>query len=47
MGIKEVIYHTDKYHDQDLWVAARKMFDLAGVTYRQYQPEYKLKLDRQ
>jgi dCMP deaminase len=36
-GIKEVIYMSDKYHDQDIWKASRKMFDLAGVSYRQYE----------
>lgn len=37
-GIKEVIYESDKYHDNKEWIAARKMFDLAGVKYRQYVP---------
>lgn len=36
-GIKEVIYESDKYHDDDIWVASRKMFDGAGVKYRQYK----------
>lgn len=35
-GIKEVIYASDKYHDDDIWVASRKMFDAAQVTYREY-----------
>jgi dCMP deaminase len=35
-GIKEVIFEDDKYHDDDIWKASRKMLDLAGVTYRQY-----------
>jgi len=30
-GIKEVIYLSDKYHDKDEYIAARKMFDLAGI----------------
>lgn len=34
-GIKEVIYLSDKYHDKDEYVAARKMFKLAGVKTRQ------------
>ena len=36
-GIVEVIYMSDKYHDQDIWKASRKMFDLAGVSYRKYE----------
>ena len=36
-GIKEVVYESDKYHDQDIWVAARKMLDAANVKYRQYK----------
>lgn len=35
-GIKEVIYASDKYHDEDVWVASRRMLDAAGVTYREY-----------
>jgi len=34
--IVEIIFESDKYHDQDVWVASRKMFDAAGVKYRQY-----------
>ena len=33
-GIIEVIYESDKYHDDKAWVAARRLFDLAGVKYR-------------
>lgn len=36
-GIKEVVYESDKYHDDDIWVASRKILDLAGVAYRQYK----------
>jgi dCMP deaminase len=46
-GIHEVVYASDKYHDQDIWVASRKMFDRAGVKYRQYTPENTLKLEKQ
>lgn len=35
-GIKEVIFESDKYHDEKIWIASRKMFDAAGITYRQY-----------
>lgn len=36
-GIKEVIYLSDKYHDTDSCIAARKMFDMTGVKYRKYE----------
>ncbi|MDZ7798540.1 MAG: dCMP deaminase family protein [Patescibacteria group bacterium] len=36
-GIKEIIYESDKYHDDDIWIAARRIFDSAGVKYRQYK----------
>lgn len=32
-GITKVVYAEDKYHDEWQWIAARKMFDAAGVTY--------------
>ena len=35
-GIKKVIYYSDKYADTDATRASKKMFDLAGVTYREY-----------
>ena len=45
-GIKEIIYASDQYHDQPVWVASRKMLDKAGVNYKQYTPQYKLKLEK-
>jgi len=39
-GIKEIIYESDKYHDTDVWVASRKLLDLAGVKYRKYISEW-------
>lgn len=36
-GVKEVVYLSDKYAKDDLFVAARRMMDSAGVTYRPYQ----------
>ena len=36
-GITEVIYCSDKYHDDDIWIVSRKIFDAAGVKYRQYE----------
>jgi len=35
-GIEEIIYESDKYHNEDVWKASRKMLDLARVKYRQY-----------
>ena len=34
-GIKEIVYISNKYEDSDSFVASRKMFDAAGVKYRQ------------
>lgn len=45
-GIKEVIFEDDKYHDEDIWVASRKLLDKADVKYRQYTPEHELKLEK-
>lgn len=39
-GIKEVIYESDRYHDEPSWVASRRLFDAAGVKYRQYVSEW-------
>ncbi|MCQ2792085.1 MAG: dCMP deaminase family protein [Bacilli bacterium] len=36
-GIKEVVYISDKYNTQVSTQASKKLFDLAGVKYRQYQ----------
>lgn len=35
-GIKEVIYFSDKYAETDSIVASKRMFDMTGVSYRQY-----------
>ena len=37
-GIKEVIYLSDKYAESDAVVASKRMFRMAGVALRQYQP---------
>jgi len=37
--IKEVIYLQDKYHDKPEWIAARRMFTLAGIKTRQFKCE--------
>ncbi len=36
-GIKKIVYLSDKYHDTDAEVAARKMLDMAGIVYVPYQ----------
>ena len=41
VGITEVVYLSDKYHDDDIFIAARRIFDMAGVTYRQLVPVHK------
>lgn len=38
-GIKTVIYMSDKYHDNDHFIASRRLLDLAGVETRQHKPE--------
>lgn len=40
-GIKEVVYYSDKYHDRPEFMASKRMFDIAGVKYRQYRPAQK------
>jgi dCMP deaminase len=39
-GIKEVVFESDKYHDEAIWQASRKLFDLAGIKYRQYKSQW-------
>ncbi len=41
VGVSEVVYLDDKYHDQDIFIAARKIFDMAGVRFRQLTPDTK------
>jgi dCMP deaminase len=36
-GIKEVVYMCDKYSKTDSVIAAKRMFDTAGVKYRLYE----------
>ena len=40
-GIKEIVYLEDKYAEEDSVIAAKRMLDMAGVKYRQYQPSGK------
>lgn len=37
VGIKEVIYLDDKYHDSIETTASRKILDMAGVSYKPYK----------
>lgn len=36
-GIREVVYVSDKYAETESTVASKKMFQMAGVTYRPYE----------
>jgi len=38
-GITEVVFESDKYHDEDIFVASRRILDVAGVTCRQFVSE--------
>ena len=40
-GIKEVIYLSDKYAGTEGNIAAKKMFDVCGIKYREYQKKNK------
>ena len=40
-GIKEIIYISDKYADSESTIASKKMFNMTGVKYRQYEPANK------
>ncbi|MBU8933531.1 MAG: dCMP deaminase family protein [candidate division Zixibacteria bacterium] len=40
VGIKEVVYLSDKYQDDPVFVAARRIFDMAGVACRQLEPTH-------
>lgn len=35
-GISEIVYLSDKHHDDPPYIASRKLFNAAGVTVRQY-----------
>jgi dCMP deaminase len=39
-GIKEIIFENDKYHNEPQFIAARRLFDAAGVVYRPYISEW-------
>lgn len=45
-GIREVVYLSDKYHDEPAFRASRRMLDSAGVTLRRLQTDLtSIKLD--
>ncbi len=37
-GIREVVYLSDKYNGADDNTASKKMLDMVGIRYREYQP---------
>ncbi len=45
-GIKEVIFLEDKYHDDEIFVASRKLFDAANVKLTRLEG-YKLRIDKE
>lgn len=45
-GIKEVIYLEDKYPDMDMTKASKKLFDMAGISYRQIK-QYNLRINNE
>lgn len=36
-GIKEIVYLSDKYGDQAHTLASKRMFDMVGIKYKQYE----------
>lgn len=36
-GIKKVIYLSDKHHNDPAYIASRKLLDLAGISYTQFE----------
>ncbi len=48
VGIKEIVYLSDKYADTDSVVASKRLFDECGVSYRQLgiEKEIILKINR-
>ncbi len=45
-GITEVIYNSDKYAEQEIFKASRKLLTMAGVTLRQYTPQHTIQLTK-
>lgn len=44
VGIKEVVYLSDKYADTESTIASKMLFDECGVKYRQLEEEHRKKL---
>lgn len=40
-GIKEIVYYSDKYHDDWQFVASRQLLDACGIKYWQHIPKQK------
>ncbi len=40
-GIKQIVYESDKYQNDKTVFAAKKMFDITGVKYKQYTKTFK------
>jgi dCMP deaminase len=38
VGIQEIVYLSDKYHEDEKMVASRRILDMAGVSYRRLSP---------
>ena len=41
-GIKEIVYLSDKYSNTDSVKASKRMLDMTGVRYRQYESDNKV-----
>lgn len=39
VGIKEVVFLSDKYREQDIFIASRRILEAAGVVCRQLRPQ--------
>lgn len=44
-GIKEVIYLSDKYKDQDNFKASKKLFDICGISYKKLEKEKNIRIE--
>ena len=42
IGIKELVYKSDKYADTTSTIASKRMFDMAGVKYTAYENMHKM-----
>lgn len=45
LGIKEVIYLSDKYAETDAVIASKRLFDECGVKYRQLDKKNQIKIE--